>query len=50
MVGLQYLKFAFNESDEGVVDRWVENPYCQYFCGFTHMQHEVPINPGSMSR
>ena len=50
MVGLQYLKFAFNESDESVVARWVENPYWQYFCGFTHMQHEVPIDPSSMSR
>ena len=50
MVGLQYLKFAFNESDESLVDRWVENPYWQYFCGFTHMQHEAPIDPSSMSR
>ncbi len=50
MVGLQYLKYTFNESDESVVDRWVENPYWQYFCGFTHMQHEAPIDPSSMSR
>lgn len=50
MVGLQYLKYAFNESDESVVDRWVENPYWQYFCGYTHMQHEAPIDPSSMSR
>ncbi len=26
MVGLHYLKHAFNESDETVVSRWVENP------------------------
>ena len=50
MVGLQYLKFTFDESDESVVDRWIENPYWQYFCGFTHMQHEPPIDPSSMSR
>lgn len=50
MVGLQYLKYTFNESDESVVQRWVENPYWQYFCGFTHMQHEAPIDPSSMSR
>jgi len=50
MVGLQYLKFTFNESDESVVERWIENPYWQYFCGFTHMQHEPPIDPSSMSR
>lgn len=50
MVGLHYLKYTFNESDESVVARWVENPYWQYFCGFTHMQHEAPIDPSSMSR
>jgi IS5 family transposase len=50
MVGLQLLKYTFNESDESVVARWVENPYWQYFCGFTHMQHEVPIDPSSLSR
>lgn len=26
MVGLHYLKHAFDESDESVVARWVENP------------------------
>jgi IS5 family transposase len=50
MVGLQYLKYTFNESDESLVARWVENPYWQYFCGFTHMQHEAPVDPSSMSR
>ena len=50
MVGLHYLKYAFNESDESVVARWVENPYWQYFCGYTHMQHECPIHPTSMTK
>jgi len=50
MVGLQYLKYTFNESDESVVERWVENPYWQYFCGFTHMQHECPIHPTSLTK
>jgi len=48
MVGLHYLKHAFNESDESVVARWVENPYWQYFCGFEYLQHECPIHPTSM--
>ncbi len=48
MVGLHYLKYAFDESDESVVARWVENPYWQYFCGFDHMQHDCPIHPTSM--
>jgi IS5 family transposase len=32
------------------VDRWVENPYWQYFCGYTHMQHECPIHPTSLTK
>ena len=32
MVSLLYLKHAFNESDEGVVERWAETPTWQYFC------------------
>lgn len=50
MVGLHYLKHTFNESDESVVIKWVENPYWQAFCGYTHMQHECPIHPTSMTR
>jgi IS5 family transposase len=50
MVAMQYLKYTFNESDESVVARWVENPYWQYFCGYTHMQHECPLHPSSLSR
>ncbi len=50
MVGLQYLKYAFDKSDESVVAHWVENPYWQYFCGYTHMQHDCPIHPTSMTK
>jgi IS5 family transposase len=50
MVGLHYLKHAFDESDESVVYRWVENPYWQYFCGFEFMQHDLPIHPTSMTK
>ena len=50
MVGLHYLKHAFNESDESLAERWVENPYWQYFCGYTHMQHKCPIHPTSMTK
>ena len=50
VVGLHYLKHAFNESDESVVARLLENPYWQYFCGFKHFQHELPIDPSSMTR
>jgi IS5 family transposase len=50
MVGLLYLKHAYDESDESVVARWVENPYWQFFCGLCYMQHELPIDPSSLSR
>jgi len=50
MVGLMYLKHAFNESDESVVARWVENPYWQFFCGCEIMQHKLPIDPSMMSK
>ena len=50
MVGLHYLKYVFNESDESVVARWVENPYWQYVCGCETFQHAVPCHPSSMSR
>ncbi len=33
-----------------MVARWVENPYWQYFCGYTHMQHECPIHPTSLTK
>ena len=41
MVGLLYLKHAFDESDESIVARWVENSYWQFFCGCQYMQQEL---------
>jgi IS5 family transposase len=50
MVGLLYLKHAFNLSDEQVLVRWVENPYHQYFCGEVYFQTELPCDPSSLTR
>jgi IS5 family transposase len=50
MVGLHYLKHTFNESDESVLERFLENPYWQYFCGFEYFQHELPIDSSSLTR
>lgn len=50
IVGLHYLKHAFNESDESVVGRFLENPYWQHFCGYEYFQHELPIDPSSLVR
>ena len=49
MVALQYLKYAFDLSDEAVVLGWVENPYWQYLSGMKYFEHKVPIDPSSMS-
>ena len=50
MVGLHYLKHAFDESDESVVPRLLENPYWQYFCGFEFFIHRLPLDPSSLVR
>lgn len=50
MVGLSYLGHTFSLSDEEVVERWVENPYWQYFCGFDYLQLKVPVDPSSLVR
>jgi len=48
MVGLHYLKYLFDESDESVVEKWVENPYWQFFCGRTYFEHTLPCHPTSL--
>lgn len=48
MVGLHYLKYLFDESDESVVEKWVENPYWQFFCGRIYFEHELPCHPTSL--
>jgi IS5 family transposase len=48
MVGMQYLKYTYNLSDEELVKRWLENPYWQYFCGETHFQTDFPLASTSL--
>ncbi|RCJ33108.1 transposase [Nostoc minutum NIES-26] len=48
LVGLHYLKALYDESDESVVEKWLENPYWQYFCGEQTFQHELPCHPTSL--
>jgi IS5 family transposase len=50
IAGLHYLKYLYNESDESVVRKFVENPYWQFFCGFETFQHELPCHPTSLVR
>jgi len=45
MVSLLYLKHAFNESDEDVIQRWGETPTWQYFSGNEYFEHRWPCDP-----
>ena len=45
MIGLTLLKYMYNLSDESVVERWMENPYWQYFTGEVYFQTEKPFDP-----
>lgn len=44
MIALLYLKHAFNESDEGVVQRWSETPVWQYFGGRAYFDQSQPCD------
>lgn len=50
MVGMMLLKNIYNLSDEGVVARWLENPYMQYFTGEKVFRKRPPINPADMTK
>lgn len=50
MVGLHYLRYMFDLSDESIVWAYIENPYYQYFCGEKVFKHTFPIDRSSMSR
>ncbi|MEX0385366.1 transposase [Spiribacter pallidus] len=41
-VGLLSLKYAYNLSDDQVLERWLESPYMQYFTGEVYFQDELP--------
>lgn len=48
IVGLHYLKYLENESDEGIVEKFCENPYWQYFCGMETFQHRLACHPTTL--
>src|SRR5918912_896709 len=50
MAGLAILKHTFNLSDEQLCERWLENPYFQYFCGEEVFCHQLPFDRASMTR
>lgn len=50
MISLLYLKHTFNESDEGVCERWSETPVWQYFSGLDYFEDRLPCDPSAISR
>jgi len=48
MIALLYLKHAFNESDEGVVERWGETPTWQFFSGQAYFEHQRPCDASTL--
>jgi IS5 family transposase len=45
IAGLLLLKEMFKESDESVVERWIENAYWQYFTGEEFFQTQQLFDP-----
>ena len=50
MAGLTILKYTHDLSDEVLCERWVENPYYQFFCGEEFFQHELVLDRSSLTR
>src|SRR4051795_8008754 len=50
MAGLAILKHTYDLSDEVLCERWVENPYYQYFCGEEFFCHKLPFDRSSLTR
>ena len=49
MIGMFLLKHTYALSDEQVRERWVHDPYFQYFTGEEIFQHELPHECSDMS-
>ena len=50
MAGLAILKHMHDLSDDVLCERWVENPYYQYFCGEEFFQHRLVFDRSSLTR
>ena len=49
MIGLLLLKHIYALSDEDVCERWIENPYFQFFTGEEFFQHTFPHERSGLS-
>ena len=50
MASLQYLKNAFNLSDEELVQRWSENVVWQFFSGMDYYEPRLPCDATQIGR
>jgi hypothetical protein len=50
MCGLLIVKHIDRESDEGVVEKFLESPYVQWFCGYERFVTEDVIDPSLLSK
>jgi transposase, IS5 family len=50
MAGLAILKHTYDLSDEVLCERWLENPYYQFFCGEEFFQHRPVFDRSSLTR
>ena len=50
MIALLYLKHAYNESDEAVVERWAQDVYFQFFSGQQYFEPRLPCDPSQIGR
>ncbi len=50
MVALLYLKHAYNESDETVVQRWSQDVYFQFFSGPIYFEPRLPCDDSQIGR
>ena len=50
MVGLHYIKYAYNLSDEALMQMFVESAQWQYFCGLEYYTDKAPCDRSSLTR
>lgn len=49
IVGLLYLKHAYDIGDGALLETWLENPYWQYFTGGIFFEHKIPFDSSNMT-
>jgi hypothetical protein len=50
MAALLYLKHAYNLSDDGVIERWAQDVYFQFFSGQEYFEARFPCDKAQLSR